>query len=88
MKMGNIVPRVGIKPMSPAFQANVLSLHNVGSLMSPLFPRLPVYVVPRLRGQCRLLHMKKALFMLSNSRGNLAHETGHSIDYVSSNIFA
>ena len=46
MKMGNIVPR--------AFWASVLPLHHIGTLMSPLYPRLPVYAAPCLRGQCRL----------------------------------
>ena len=41
-KMGNTVLRVGPEPKSLAFQANVLPLHNVGSLMSPLYPRPPV----------------------------------------------
>ena len=54
MKMGNIVPRAGIEPTSLALRASVLSLHDVGSLMSPLYSHLPVYAVPCLRGQCRL----------------------------------
>ena len=56
MKVGNIVPRVGIECTYLAFQASVLPLYQVDSLMSPLYPRLPVYAVPYLRGQCRLLH--------------------------------
>ena len=56
MKMGNIVPRVGSKPTSLAFRASVLSIHHIGSLMSPIFPHLPVYVGPCRRGQCRILH--------------------------------
>ena len=57
MKMGNIVPRVEIKLTSLAFQASLLPLHHVGSLMLSLYPRLPVYASPclRLRGQCKLL---------------------------------
>ena len=35
MKMGNIVPRAGIKSKSLAFQASVLPLQYVVSLMSP-----------------------------------------------------
>ena len=58
-KMGYIVPRVGIEPISLAFHASVLPLHHIGSLMSPLCPRLPVYAVPCLRGQCRLLEYNK-----------------------------
>ena len=50
MKMGNIVPRAGPKPTSLAFRASVLPLHHVGSLMSPLSPRLPVYTAHCLRG--------------------------------------
>ena len=30
MKMGNIVPRVGLEPISLAFRTSVLPLHNVG----------------------------------------------------------
>ena len=42
MKMGNIVSRAEVKSTSLAFQASVLPLHDVGSLMSPLYPCLPV----------------------------------------------
>ena len=52
MKMGNIVPRAGLKPTSLAFRDSVLPLHHVGCPMSPLYPRPPLC----LRGQCRLLH--------------------------------
>ena len=56
MKMGSIVPRAGIKSTSLAFQASVLPLlHHIGSLMTPLCSRLPVYAAPYLTGQCRLL---------------------------------
>ena len=48
MKMGNIVPRARIRPRS-------LALHHLGSLMSPLCPRPPVYAAPCLSGQCRLV---------------------------------
>ena len=50
--MGNTVPKAGFKPTSLAFRASVLPLHHIGSLMSPLYPRLPVYAAPCLRGQC------------------------------------
>ena len=53
MKIGNIVHRAELEPTSLAFQASVLSLHHIGSLMSALFPCLPVYVALCLRGQCR-----------------------------------
>ena len=43
-KMGKIVPRVELEPTSLASRASVLPLHHVGSLMSPLYPRPPVYV--------------------------------------------
>ena len=56
MKMGNSVPRVGIEPPSLAFQASVLPLHHVGSLLSPIYPHLPICTAPCLRGKCRLLH--------------------------------
>ena len=44
MKMGNIVPQVGIKHTSLVFWASVLPLHHVGSLISPpscLYRSLP-----------------------------------------------
>ena len=56
MTMGNIVLKVGIKPTSLTFQANVRTGHHLGSLMLPSYPHLPVYVAPHLTGQCRLLH--------------------------------
>ena len=46
MQMGNIVPEGGIEPTSLALQASVLPLHHTGSLMSILYPHLPVYVAP------------------------------------------
>ena len=55
MKIGNIVPRAGIKPASLAFWASVLRLQYIAPLMSPLYPRLPVYAAPCLGNQCRLL---------------------------------
>ena len=36
MKMDNTVPGVGLKPTSLAFRGNVLPLHHIGSLLSPL----------------------------------------------------
>ena len=50
MKMGNIVPREGIETTSLTFWSNVLPLHQVGSVMSALYPHLPVYAAPYLRG--------------------------------------
>ena len=50
MKIGTIVPRVGLEPTYLAFQAIVLALHHIGYLMSPLYPRLPVYAAPCLKG--------------------------------------
>ena len=55
MKMGNTMPRAGLKPTSLAFRASVLPLHHVGSLMSQLYPWLPVYAALCLRGKCGLL---------------------------------
>ena len=51
MKMGNIVPRVGLEPTYLAFWASVLSLHHIGPLISPLYACSPVYVALSLRGQ-------------------------------------
>ena len=62
MNMVNIVTRAGIKPTSLAFWAGVLPLDCVGYLMSPLYPRLPVYAAPCLRGQCRLLHIHAHMY--------------------------
>ena len=56
MKMGNIVPRAGLETTSLTFQASVLLLDHIRSLMSPLYSRLPVYAALCLRGQYRLLH--------------------------------
>ena len=55
-KMGNIVPRAGFELTSLAFWTSVLPLHHTGSLISPIYPRLPIYAAPCLRDQCRLLH--------------------------------
>ena len=52
MKMGNIVPRVGIGPTSLAFRASMLPLHHAGFLTSLLYPHPPVYAAPCLRGEC------------------------------------
>ena len=52
--MGNTVPRAGLEPTSLAFLASVLPLHQLGSLMSPLYPHLPAYAAHCLRGQCSL----------------------------------
>ena len=57
LKTGNNVPRVGIETTSLAFWASVLQLHHVSSLMSPLYPRPPVYVALCLRDHCRLLQL-------------------------------
>ena len=46
MKMGKIVPRVGIESAALAFRVSLLPLHYVSSLTSPLFPRLHVYAAP------------------------------------------
>ena len=56
MEMGNIVPRVGLEPTSRAFMASVLPLGQVGSLISPLYPCLPVYAAHCLRSMGRPLH--------------------------------
>ena len=53
IKMGKIMPRAGIGPTSQAFWASVLPLRHVGSVMSPLCLRLPVYAASCLIGQCR-----------------------------------
>ena len=61
-KIGNILSRAGLEPTSLAFQANVLPLHHTGSLMSPLYPRPPVYVALCFRVQCILLYIPFHLF--------------------------
>ena len=50
MKMGNIVPRTGIKATTLAFQARVLAFTCIASLMLPLYPSLSVYAASCLRG--------------------------------------
>ena len=57
MKMGNIVPRVRLKPTALAFLPSVLPLNHIGSLMSPRQPHLHVYAAPYLRGQGKLLYL-------------------------------
>ena len=59
-KMRNIVLRAGIEPTSLAFWGSMLPLHHVGSLISPLYPWLPVYTAPCLRGQwpTTLVHLE------------------------------
>ena len=60
IKMGNLVPRAGLKPHFWHSGAGVLPLHYVGSLMTPLYPGIPVYAASWLRGQCRLLLVHSA----------------------------
>ena len=71
MKMGDIVPRVGLEPTSMPFQPNLLPLHHIGFTDVPLYPRPPFYAALCLRVQRRLLqyvhicvfiHMWNALF--------------------------
>ena len=57
-KMGNMVPRAGTEPASLALQASVLQ-HHIGSLRSQLYPHLPVYAAPCLRGQFSPLHLHR-----------------------------
>ena len=47
MKLGNIVPRAGLEPTSLVLRSRVLPLQHIGSLMSPLYPRLTVYAAQR-----------------------------------------
>ena len=56
MNMGNAVPRAGLEPTYLAFRTSVLSLHHVGSLMSPIYLHSPVYVALCLKRQCCLFH--------------------------------
>ena len=42
--MGNILPRAGLETTSLAFQARVLPLHHIGSMMSPGYPGVCVCV--------------------------------------------
>ena len=63
------VPRAGVEPASLTFQASVLPLHHIGSLMSPLYPWPPVYVALYLIGQFRLLQY----FIHEGNHGLLAH---------------
>ena len=45
MKMGNILPRLGLEPTSLAFRASVLPLQHIGFLMTPLYLHLPVQLL-------------------------------------------
>ena len=55
MEMENTVPSAGLELTSQAFWVSVLPLHQVGSLMSPLYAHPPVYAAPCLRDQCRMV---------------------------------
>ena len=87
MKLGNIEPRAGIEPTSLALQASVLPLHQVGSLMSALYPCPPVYVAVCIRGQGRLLHSSLWNCKSSNAynyiytalQGRINNHTVHSL---------
>ena len=83
MKSGNIVPRVGIEPTSLAFPVSVLSLHRVGSMMSPLYPHLPVYAAPCLRGQRRLLHSFRLIHQRQRCVTNMYESDAHRLLYTS-----
>ena len=78
--MGNIVPRAGREPTSLAFRASVLPSHHVGSLMSPLYLRLTVFVDLCLRGQCSLLHAFPWNYK-SFHADNYKH-TGNGLTYI------
>ena len=73
MKMGNIVPRARIEPTSLAFQVSVQLLHHVGSLMSPLYLRLPVYADQRSAQSTTLISLFNA--------DNYIH-TGNGLTYT------
>ena len=45
MKMGNIVPRAGVEPTCLVFWASVLPLQYIGSLMSPLYTYLSMWLL-------------------------------------------
>ena len=55
VKMGNTVPRMGHESSPLEFWAIGLPLNHLGSMMSSLYPRLPVYAAPCLTGRYRLL---------------------------------
>ena len=58
MKIGNIVHRARIEPISLAFHITLLRLPDVTTLPTP------VYVAPCLRGQRRLLHSSPGIVSL------------------------
>ena len=55
-KMGNTVSIAELEPTFLSVQTSVLAIHHINYLMSPLYPCLPVYTAPCLKGQCRLLY--------------------------------
>ena len=57
MKMGNIVPRAGIEPISLAFQVSVLNISPPRLSDVTTLTMLFVHVAHYLRGQCRPLHL-------------------------------
>ena len=72
MKMANIVPRVGIELTSLAFQASVLPLHHVESLMSPLCMPMPTSLcssLPQRSMQTTRVFIYKLLYLGPSSLG-------------------
>ena len=69
MTMGNIAPRVEIKPTSLALWASVLIITPARFLMSSLYPHLLAYVGPCMTGQCRLLRCKPCKWFMSSVMG-------------------
>ena len=68
IKMGNNVPRTGLKPTSLAFQLNVLPLQHIGSLISLLYPRLSIYAASWLDLQGSVQTTTVPNLALSNTR--------------------
>ena len=61
-KMGTTVPRMGIEPKSLSFWTSVLQLHDIGSLMSPLYLTLCLFSsLPQRSGHTTIICRNKQL---------------------------
>ena len=86
-QMGNTMPRAGLETTSLAFWASVRPLHQVGTLMSPLYPCPHVYSADYYTwspGILRLVMLTITYIqaMVLNIKGRSNNHTAHSSDRI------